>query len=326
MPGINAFMRKAAKEGVTDLRGALFDVVEEMKSAGSSADALNIATKAFGAEGAQRLVTAVDNGVFALDDLVGALENSGGAIAENEEATRTNTERLKLMRQEISEKLAGAWGSLPAPIQLTAGALGGVMGAIGPLLVALPGMIALMNGMKVATIAKTVATKAATVAQWLINAAMSANPIGILIIALAALGAAIYLLIDNWDLVKRKTIEVWDKFKDFLMGIWEKVKANIELIMAAILLVIFPPAGLAILIHKFWGPIKGAVGQVFKGVYNVVKAWIRKIIAAIAAVPRAIKNAATSLPGVGAVTGAVGKIKGIFNAEGGIAMSPSLGL
>src|SRR5690606_25234707 len=50
-----------------------------------------------------------------------------------------------------------------------------------------------------ATKAFTVATKLATGAQWLWNAALSANPIGLTIIAIAALIALIVVAIKKWD-------------------------------------------------------------------------------------------------------------------------------
>ena len=45
----------------------------------------------------------------------------------------------------------------------------------------------------------TVAVKGAEAAQWLWNVAMAANPIGLIIIGIAALGAIIYQIIKHWD-------------------------------------------------------------------------------------------------------------------------------
>lgn len=59
----------------------------------------------------------------------------------------------------------------------------------------------------------TKATNFATAAQWLWNIAMSANPIGVIIIALAALATTIYLVYNNWELARRKFLE-WTKIWD----------------------------------------------------------------------------------------------------------------
>lgn len=63
------------------------------------------------------------------------------------------------------------------------------------------------------TIAATTATSGLTVAQWLLNMAMSANPIAVVITALAALAAGV--------------VFAWNKFagfRGFIIGMWEVIK------------------------------------------------------------------------------------------------------
>lgn len=59
-------------------------------------------------------------------------------------------------------------------------------------------------------------TKGATIAQWLLNAAMSANPIGIVVMAIAALVAAVVIL---WN--------TNEDFRNALIAIWGNIKATI---------------------------------------------------------------------------------------------------
>lgn len=66
--------------------------------------------------------------------------------------------------------------------------------------------------------AQAAATETLTVKQWLLNAAMNANPIGVVIGAIAILVGGIWLLCKNWDLVKRKTIELWKKLDEHPLG------------------------------------------------------------------------------------------------------------
>ena len=66
-------------------------------------------------------------------------------------------------------------------------------------------------------VASAVTTGVMTAAQWALNAAMTANPIGLVIAAIAALTAAGIYLYRNWDVVKAKTIELWNKL-GFLKG------------------------------------------------------------------------------------------------------------
>ena len=60
-----------------------------------------------------------------------------------------------------------------------------------------------------------VATKGWAAAQWLFNAAMTANPIGLIVAAIAAVIAAGVALYQNWDTVKAKFFEVWEGIKNW---------------------------------------------------------------------------------------------------------------
>ncbi|UED72158.1 phage tail tape measure protein [Brevibacillus sp. HD3.3A] len=54
------------------------------------------------------------------------------------------------------------------------------------------------------------ATKIWALAQWALNAAMAANPIGLVVAGVAALIIGGYLLFKNWDDISKKTVELWD--------------------------------------------------------------------------------------------------------------------
>lgn len=72
-------------------------------------------------------------------------------------------------------------------------------------------------GQNVALAAHKVALAAAAAGQWLFNAAMTANPIGIMVVAIGALVAAFVIL--------------WDKsaaFRDFWNGLWQGIQAGFK--------------------------------------------------------------------------------------------------
>lgn len=84
-----------------------------------------------------------------------------------------------------------------------------------------------------AMVASTATSKAAIVmskglaaAQWLVNAAMSANPIGLLIIAIGLLIAAGVLLWKNWDEVVAGAKLVWQDLSNFLGNLWTSIAAT----------------------------------------------------------------------------------------------------
>ncbi len=98
MPGLNAFTRKLAEEGVTDLKGALFDTVEQIKNAKTDTEALALATKAFGAEGAQRMSVAIRTGAVDIKGLSDQMRNGVDAIQKNAAATDDFNERLHVVK------------------------------------------------------------------------------------------------------------------------------------------------------------------------------------------------------------------------------------
>jgi len=135
---------------------------------------------------------------------------------------------------------------LSATILVAVGAIGGLMVVAGPLMSmftlmakTIPIITAAMHSNtiaivahKVATVASSIATKIATAVQWLWNVALSANPIGLIILAIAGLILLIVYLTGHWDELKEK---FWDAFHfmqeklaafiGFFTGIPEKIRA-----------------------------------------------------------------------------------------------------
>ncbi|MCQ2308212.1 MAG: phage tail tape measure protein, partial [Bacteroidales bacterium] len=122
--------------------------------------------------------------------------------------------------------------------------------------------------------ALTVVQKAAAAAQWLLNAAMSANPIGLIIAAVAALVVAFIALWKNseefrnfwinlWEKVKEVTKTAIDAVKGFFSGVIDWIKENWQ--------------GLALFLVN---PIAGA----FKLIYDNVEGFRNVVDNAVSAV------------------------------------------
>lgn len=85
-------------------------------------------------------------------------------------------------------------------------------------------------------------TKLWTAAQWLLNAAMSANPIALVVIAIAALVAAFVVLwnksesfrnfwINLWDNVKAVASTAWEAITGFFSAAWDTIKAVWDVVL-----------------------------------------------------------------------------------------------
>jgi len=82
--------------------------------------------------------------------------------------------------------------------------------------VAVNGALLLTKG---AQIASAAATGIATAAQWLLNAALAANPIGLVVAAIAVLVGALVYFFTQTELGK----EVWASFTQFLQEAWDNI-------------------------------------------------------------------------------------------------------
>lgn len=81
--------------------------------------------------------------------------------------------------------------------------------------------LAMVGAMKLKTIwdgIQAARTKGLTIQQIALNVAMSANPIGLVITAVAALVGVGWMLYKNWDLVKAKTLQLWEMLDNNPIG------------------------------------------------------------------------------------------------------------
>lgn len=76
---------------------------------------------------------------------------------------------------------------------------------------------------KAAAMAVSIATKVATAAQWLWNAALSANPIGLIIAGIALLVGAIIYAWNNFDWFREGVIGIWEGIQTAFSWAWESV-------------------------------------------------------------------------------------------------------
>lgn len=142
------------------------------------------------------------------------------------------------------------------------------MTAMGPLMMALStsagtGAVkwalhtAALVAQKVAMVASAIAIHAVTAAQWLWNIAMTANPIGLIIVGIAALIAIGILVWKNWDKIAAFFKVIWENIKvafisakDFIIGGWQKML-------------------------DFFKTIPEKIGQAFKAIKDIILAPFR---------------------------------------------------
>lgn len=172
-----------------------------------------------------------------------------------------------------------------------------------------------------------VATLTWTAAQWLLNAALNANPIGLVVLAVVALIAIFVLAWKNSQTFRTIVTGAFNAVLSVVQSVWGWIKNNWPLLLA----ILTGPIGLAILaIVRHFDTIKDAA----KSVYDFIKGIFDKIAGAIASVTKLIKNIPKpSIPDLNPFSAFAAPVHGVaapFDALGaqgfgGLPFAPSAG-
>lgn len=162
------------------------------------------------------------------------------------------------------------------------------------------------------TVVSTVAQKAAAAAtktwaavQWLLNVALSANPIGLIVVLIAAMVAGVILAYTHSE-----------KLRKIVTATWNGIKTAVGAVVGWFTGTVVPA------LQKVWNGVKhgvGAVAKVFRTAWNAVKNAVSKGIAAVVGVMSGLRKRV-----LGAISGAAkwlvsaGKnvIKGLISGIG----------
>lgn len=302
---------KAAAVADDELRPALSTLVRATGDVSTAQDAMGLAldisaatgkdlesvstalAKGYGGQtaGLKKLVPGIDAAVVASGDMdaisAELAKTVGGSAAEAAQTSAGQFENMKIQMGEAQEAIGAAL--LPALAKmakmLQGGAewiaensrlvliLGGVIGGFAAaILIANVALKAYAAAQKVIT----VATKAWAAVQWLLNAAMTANPIGLIIAGVVAFIAVIVLLwnkcdgfrefiLKMWDAIKKATDAVWKAIQSVVASVWNAVKAIVRGVVNAI--TVYIRTYLAI-VRTVFNTIKAVV----TGVWNAIKA------------------------------------------------------
>lgn len=120
-------------------------------------------------------------------------------------------------------------------------------------------------------------------AVWAFTAALLANPITWIVIAVVALAVGAYLLIKNWTKVKTFFIGLWTS----ITGIWNRMPGWSKNLINALLLIFMPIIGIPLLIIRNWGAIKAFFIGLWGGIVNVWNTafnWVKQNISILLAV------------------------------------------
>jgi TP901 family phage tail tape measure protein len=267
MSGMKKALANAAAEG-KPMSEAMAEIENSIKNASSSTDAITIATELFGAKAGPAIATAVRDGKLSfeefgttLTDFQGNVETTYDSMLDGPDKVALAMQNLKLEAAKVFDAFLQEHGPqiesmvnnfteniLPKVVDVLSAILDGINWFIDKLPV-LTGLLAsaaaglaayfayttAITVMKEGWMALEIVQKAVTAAQWLMNAAMNANPIGIVIGLITALVAAFVYFwntseefrqfwIDLWENIKEAVSKAWEAITKWFSEAWDKVK------------------------------------------------------------------------------------------------------
>src|SRR5690625_11624 len=226
MPALNGAFRNWAEEGKNS-REEFQKVIATIKETEDSQEALAIATEVFGAQGAQRLMTAIRNDSLpALEDLNALFEDSEGLIQSTSEETKTIGERFSELKNQAQiglqplgeilitlaeqalpplieqvQRFANWMQNLdPKVLQIAVG-IAAVLAVMGPLLVIVGKVIPMVT-----SFGKVLG--------------LLASPVGIVVAAIAGLTAGIIYLWNTNEGFRDAVIAIWEFIKETAVAIF----------------------------------------------------------------------------------------------------------
>lgn len=269
---------KMAREGVEDPAEALEILTSRIKAAGSAGEANKLALEAFGARAGPDMAAAIREGRFE----IGALfEQIGGGTDTIEKAAK-DTLDLGDKFGMLKNRVFGAIGPYGEWIQVVGGGAAAIgpalmgIGAMGPLL----GKLGPMLG-------------AATKGMIGLNVALLANPIGLVIVGLVALGIGLVVLWKKSDTFRAIVTGSFDAVKSAAVAVFDFFRGNWKTIAT---LISGPFAPLVALATDAFG-IRSALVGAFQGIYRVAVRLGRQIVTGVLdgvkALPGKLKDALT---------------------------------
>lgn len=248
LAGMKRALTNAAAEG-KPMSQAMQEMEESIRNAGSSTEAITIATELFGTKAGASIANAVRDGNLSFAELGTAMSDFEGNVNQTFENTLDAPDKLALAMQGVRVELADMAGQLMEEfgpqieqafayvkdelIPTLKDAITWAMNNLPEIASAIAGIGTAMAAMKVVSMvmgaveafkAWKVATDGMTLSQKLLNAAQMASPIGLVVGLIAGLVAALIVLWNTNEDFRNKVIEVWGNVKEFVGGAVDAIK------------------------------------------------------------------------------------------------------
>ena len=321
MAGLRKSLVTLVKDGVKDIPGALDAGIESIRRAKTQSQATARAIELFGAKAGPDLASAIRSGKLEVQDLIGILNESQGTLDATAAATEGPQEKIARLKNQVTligaafaevfipvlekafgpvQSLADAFQNMSPRMREIVTVSLAIVAAVGPMLMIIGKAITIFATLRSVVIA-------AQAAQIGLNVAMIANPIGLIVIAIAALVAALVIaykksdsfreiidtisvvvrdnLIRAFDWLKQKINEIWpvvqsmyQQAKPILEAIGQVVETGVTIYIKAVALYIRAWVAVIQTAYELIKPIAILIGGLIK---DYIVAYVKAVDTAI---------------------------------------------
>lgn len=198
-------------------------------------------------------------------------------VEEAIEYVKANGPEIKEVLSQVVEKI----GDFVGFIVDNSGAILSTIGGIAAGLVAW-NVVSVITGVVNAIKAFKLANEGATVAQWLLNTAMSANPIALIVAAIAGLVTAFVLLWNNCEGFRQFWIDLWEGIKNVFSIVVDWIKENWQTML---LFLVNPLAGIFKYCYEHFEGFRNFVDNIvqnvkkfFSDLWSDIKTGCKKLV------------------------------------------------
>ena len=290
-----------------DVPGAFQAAVEAIKNSGSVSEALQqqvgdtgkTVEEVFGKKAAQELATNIQNGSFAVDEWTTTLQNNDGALQSTTENATTMSDSWQ---QAVNNVQMALMSTFAPAIQSVVTAVSGVVTQVAqfvqqsPMAQAMIVGIATALGILAAALGISAIITMVTKAFALLNTTMLANPVFLVVAAIAALVAGLIYAWNNCETFRNTVTAVFNVVRTFVVNavttiqkkvteVFNKIRTTITTVMN----------GIKSKITSIWNGIKSTTTNVWNGIKSGISNAINGAKNTVTSVMNAIKSKVTSV-------------------------------
>lgn len=318
-------------EVTDDVPGAFQDAVDAIAECGSVSEALQAQVgdtgktveEIFGKKAAQELATNIQNGSFSIEGWTQALQENDGALQSTTENATTMQDAMAQAANNVSLALGSTFAPAIAEVVTQVAQVITQIAQVvqdSPMLQAVVMGVAVALGILAAALAISAVIQGVTTAFGMLNTVLLANPIFLVVTAIAALVAALIYAYNNCEEFRAIVNAAFAAVRNVATNVFTSVRNTVTTVFNTISSI---ARSISATLSSVWNGIKTTASSVWNSIRSTASSIWNSIRSTASSVWNGIKTAITNpiQTASSTVQGIINRIKGFFPISIGRIMS-----